>query len=90
MKQIELVIHGNVQGVFFRDFVCKEAEALCIAGWVRNEPDGTVRVVAQSGEAFLKKFAKRIERGTDLSRVDFVSMVWQSPAETFTGFEIVQ
>lgn len=89
MKQIELIIHGTVQGVFFRDFVVEEAEALRITGWVRNEPDGTVRVVAQGGEAFLKKFAKRIGQGNELSKVEFVSMVWQKPTETFSGFEIV-
>lgn len=89
MKQIELIIHGNVHGVFFREFVAHEAEALRITGWVRNEPDGTVRVVALGGEAFLKKFAKKVEQGNELSKVEFVSMVWQKQTETFSGFEIV-
>jgi acylphosphatase len=39
----EVVVHGRVQGVFFRDSCRAEAEAAGVSGWVSNEPDGTVR-----------------------------------------------
>jgi len=38
-----LVISGKVQGVFYRDWTVKNARELRLAGWVRNEADGTVR-----------------------------------------------
>lgn len=38
-----VVVHGRVQGVFFRDTCRREAQRLGVAGHVRNEPDGTVR-----------------------------------------------
>jgi acylphosphatase len=46
------VVNGRVQGVGFRYFVVREAQALGLAGWVRNLPDGRVEVLAH-GEADL-------------------------------------
>jgi acylphosphatase len=43
-------VEGEVQGVGFRWYVHGQARALAIAGWVRNEPDGAVVLVA-SGDA---------------------------------------
>jgi len=54
-KRIILKIHGEVQGVFFRVQAKKRADELGLVGWVRNEPDGTVRIVAENGEDELKK-----------------------------------
>lgn len=40
---VEVVVHGRVQGVFFRASTAEQAERHGVRGWVRNEPDGTVR-----------------------------------------------
>ncbi len=40
------VVRGRVQGVGFRFYVEREAHMLGVAGWVRNNPDGTVEVLA--------------------------------------------
>ena len=39
-----VVVHGRVQGVFFRDSTRRRAQAAGVTGWVRNNPDGTVEV----------------------------------------------
>ena len=41
------VIHGRVQGVFFRDAARQKARDLGLSGWVRNRPDGTVEAVIE-------------------------------------------
>jgi acylphosphatase len=46
-ERIEATIHGRVQGVGFRLFVLRRAQALGLAGWVANRPDGSVTVVAE-------------------------------------------
>ncbi len=46
-KTLCLVLHGRVQGVWFRDSMRREAEALGVRGWLRNRSDGTVEAVAQ-------------------------------------------
>ena len=54
-KQTVLKIYGRVQGVFFRDSSRRKAKELGLSGWVRNEPDGTVQIVAEGEEKSLKK-----------------------------------
>lgn len=45
--QRHYIIHGRVQGVFFRDSTRRKAREVGLGGWVRNRPDGTVEAVAQ-------------------------------------------
>jgi acylphosphatase len=62
-------VHGRVQGVGFRYFVRQEALALGLAGWVRNDPDGTVSGEAGGGWSQLEAFRERLEQGHTFSRV---------------------
>ncbi|WP_040494316.1 acylphosphatase [Ilumatobacter nonamiensis] len=45
------VIHGRVQGVFYRDSCQSEARRRGVTGWVRNNHNGTVEVVAEGERA---------------------------------------
>ena len=47
MIRRRVVVHGLVQGVFFRDTVRRKALAAGVSGWVRNRPDGTVEAVLE-------------------------------------------
>ena len=46
-----VVVHGRVQGVFFRDSVSREAQSRGVAGWVRNTDDGTVEALFEGDDA---------------------------------------
>lgn len=80
IKRLECRVHGRVQLVMFRDFVKRGARTLGISGWVKNNPDGTVSVVAEGEEGSLQKLLARIHRGSLLSRVDRVEEVWREPS----------
>jgi len=56
-------VHGAVQGVGYRRFAEREARALDLAGWVRNEPDGSVSGEAEGPEAALEAFRARLAEG---------------------------
>lgn len=59
IEQRRFVVRGRVQGVGFRLFVVRRANALGITGWVRNLPDGqAVEAVAQGTPAQLDEFAR--------------------------------
>lgn len=61
--------HGRVQGVGFRYHVCEQAWHLGIAGWVRNEYDGTVVGEAAGDPLPLEAFRRELERGPSMSYV---------------------
>jgi acylphosphatase len=68
-----VVIHGFVQGVFFRDTVRRRAQAAGVTGWVRNNPDGTVEAVFEGDEGTVERlveFCRKGPRGAHVARVD--------------------
>jgi len=79
---------GRVQGVGFRYFVWREAEALGVHGWVRNRADGTVEALAQGTNEELDRFLDRLQEGPRWSRVISVSATDESDEGVPQGFEI--
>jgi acylphosphatase len=82
-----VVVHGNVQGVFFRDSARRDAEARGVAGWITNRPDGAVEAVFEGdpdGVAALVEFCRHGPRGAHVESVDETS---EEP-EGLNGFEV--
>lgn len=88
MREVYLKIYGIVQGVNFRYHALKQAQALGLAGWVRNLPDSTVEAVAQGEKESLLKFINWCREGPDSAQVEKVEEHWREPQQTFTGFEV--
>lgn len=76
------IVRGRVQGVGFRWFVDYEARQLGLAGWVRNNLDGTVEVLAMGSEEQHSALRNKLRRGPRAARVDEVR---ESPAEPVAG-----
>jgi acylphosphatase len=76
------LVRGRVQGVGFRWFVEHEAHLLGIAGWVRNNHDGCVEVLAQGTRDQLSGLHSRLREGPRAARVDAVEV---SDATLVTG-----
>ena len=74
-KTLRLVIHGRVQGVFFRDSMRREAQNLAVAGWVRNRSDGTVEAAVQGESADVDAIVRWARRGPDRAPVERVVIV---------------
>jgi acylphosphatase len=81
------VVHGHVQGVFFRDTTRRRAAERGVAGWVRNNPDGSVEA-AFEGEPdaveSLVRFAHDGPRGALVERVDVI----EEEPEGLSGFGV--
>ncbi len=77
MKQLSLLIHGEVQGVNFRWFVRDWAARLHLTGWVQNVSDGTVAVLAEGEEDALKRFRDICAVGPERARVEKVKEEWK-------------
>lgn len=68
-----MIIHGHVQGVFFRDTMRRRAEARGVTGWVSNRGDGTVEAALEGRRADIEAllgFCKQGPSGADVERVD--------------------
>jgi acylphosphatase len=87
MIRLEATIHGRVQGVFFRHHTETSARRLNLTGWVRNEPDGTVTVVAEGPEAALQDLLRFLQRGSPQAQVDKVEIKWEQATHQFHSFE---
>ena len=82
-----VVVHGSVQGVFFRDSCRREANSRGVAGWVTNRRDGAVEAVFEGppdAVAALVDFCRHGPRGADVESLDETS---EEP-EGLSGFEI--
>jgi len=86
--RISMIIKGQVQGVFFRYETKKEAQALNLTGWVRNNDDGTVEVLAEGDKNKLEELAEWCKSGPDSAQVEDVEIKWQEYEGGFEGFEI--
>ena len=69
MTAKSFVVGGRVQGVGFRYFVMREAQALGLAGWVRNLPDGRVEVLAAGEPGLIDALEGRLWHGPPHARV---------------------
>jgi acylphosphatase len=82
------VVRGRVQGVGFRWFVEREAHLLGVAGWVRNNHDGSVEVLAQGSRDQLSGLHSRLREGPHAARVDDVEVSPAQPVEGKNSFRI--
>jgi acylphosphatase len=63
MAFAHVVVDGRVQGVGFRWFVREHARRVEVAGWVRNNPDGSVELCASGTDAALGELLDIVARG---------------------------
>ena len=81
-------VRGRVQGVGFRWFVEREAKTLGISGWVRNNSDGSVEVLASGTQEQLSGLRSRLQQGPRASRVDNVEEAEAKPVAGLNTFRI--
>ena len=74
-----VIVHGRVQGVWFRDACRREAEAAGVAGWVRNRPDRTVEAAFEGPAAAVTRLVAWCHEGPARARVDRVEEIDELP-----------
>lgn len=87
MPAKRVVVHGEVQGVFFRDSCRQEALTAGVAGWVRNDPAGTVEALFEGPGDAVARMIKWCESGPSQASVDRVEVVDQAESG-LGGFEV--
>jgi len=81
-----LVIHGRVQGVFFRESMRQQAVQLNVTGWARNRDDGTVEAVIQGSVESVGKLLEWAQQGPSRAKVTRIDQ--DAASGEWTAFEI--
>jgi acylphosphatase len=81
------VVHGRVQGVFFRAEARDRARSLGLAGWIRNRHDGAVEAVFEGELERVESMVRWCERGPSGAAVESVDVEWEEP-QGERGFEV--
>jgi acylphosphatase len=81
------VVHGRVQGVFFRDTVRRAAQQRGVSGWAANRPDGTVEVWLEGESDAVDSMLRVLHDGPPRAEVERVDVDEVEP-QALSGFEI--
>lgn len=88
VDQLRVTVTGRVQGVSFRYYTRREAVNLGLKGWVRNELDGSVLVVAEGDSSQLEKLLTYLHIGPPSAIVQQVMVERSEGPANFGKFEI--
>ena len=91
--RVHIIVEGLVQGVGFRWFVARRAQALGLRGFVSNLYDGNVEIEAEGDRSLLEDFVGEVKVGPRSAHVTNLRLEWEDlkPSGTsqhYTGFEI--
>jgi acylphosphatase len=89
MVEMRCTVYGKVQGVRYRVYAQDSAVELDLVGYVKNNPDGSIEVVAQGLPDVLKEFVEYLYEGSLLAKVESVSVEWHTARKTFTEFSVL-
>jgi acylphosphatase len=82
-----VIIHGRVQGVFFRDTLRRRAQERNVAGWAANRWDGTVETVLEGRKGDVEALIGFCRQGPSRAEVERIEVKAEEP-EGLTGFRI--
>jgi len=87
-ERLSARITGRVQGVGFRNFTQMRARRLDLAGWVRNEQDGSVRLEAEGPREALEELLEAVHDGPRTALVETVEVDWADATDEFDTFRV--
>jgi acylphosphatase len=89
MKTVHIIVSGRVQGVCFRAYTQKQAIRDDITGFVRNQENGDVEIVACAEPDKLENFISCCRNGSIMAKVDKVTVSEHKTTEEFTQFKVL-
>lgn len=86
---VRVIVHGRVQGVYFRDFTCRKAGELALSGYVKNLSDGrSVEVYAEGEKTSLEKLVSHLKAGPPGAVVEKITTGYGDFTDSYNGFDI--
>lgn len=88
MERVNIRVFGDVHYVGFRFSTIEVARDLGLTGWVKNEPDGSVRIVAEREKEKLENLVTWAKKGPTLARVEKIDVRWGKATGEFSSFDV--
>ena len=85
---VHIIVHGQVQGVYFRASAQARASELGLTGWVRNLSNGTVEAHAEGDQGALDHFIEWCQKGPSSAKVSRCDLDWIAP-QAMSNFTIL-
>jgi acylphosphatase len=86
--RVHLIVHGYVQGVFFRASTRDKAVSLGLKGWVKNRYDGSVEAVFEGDIEKLHEAVQWCHDGPSGARVTKIDEKWQDYIGEYSSFDV--
>jgi len=88
LANAHIIVEGLVQGVGFRWFVARKAEALGLKGFVKNLYDGNVELEAEGERSLVEELIGQVKVGPRSAQVNNLRIEWREPQHRTAHFEI--
>lgn len=87
-ERVNIIVHGKVQGVFYRARTKEKATELELNGWVKNRIDGTVEIVAEGNKEDLERLVDWSRQGPRHAHVTKIQVRWEPFIDEFSDFKV--
>ncbi|MBN1689960.1 MAG: acylphosphatase [Dehalococcoidia bacterium] len=85
---LKAIVHGRVQGVYYRAFTHRIARSLSLKGWVKNMPSGDVEVQAEGNREDLQALLRQLKVGPEGASITKIDVAWSDYTGNFSGFDV--
>ena len=88
LAHIKALVHGKVQGVYYRAFASRAAKSLSLKGYVRNVSNGDVELEAEGLKDMLEELLRRLKAGPDGAIVEKIDVTWSEGTGKYSAFDV--
>jgi acylphosphatase len=88
LQRVRIKVFGDVHYVGFRFSTIEIARDLGLTGWVKNEPGGTVQIIAEGEREKLENLVAWARKGPSLARVEKIDVEWGGATGEISSFDV--
>ena len=88
LVHFKALVHGRVQGIYYRAFALRAAKSLSIKGYVRNVSNGDVEAEAEGEKGLLEELLRRLKEGPDGAEVVKIDVTWAEYTGKYNAFDV--
>jgi len=88
LVHFKALVHGRVQGIYYRAFASRAAKSLSLKGYVRNVSNGDVEAEAEGEKGLLEELLRRLKEGPDGAEVVKIDVTWAEYTGKYNAFDV--